>query len=140
MRDAVQTSKRDLALYVASWRCPAGLPLEECKLPQNQNAARTIHRDEVQAFHTTRTEREGEIARRIQNLPNRRASLEARIAAFSRLSDDLERNARNAFSEAEAQSQRRESRAKELEDKQAEAARRSRCCPNVPRQTAECPR
>ncbi len=121
---SIQTSQQALATYIANWRCPAGLTLEACELPQNQNSARDVHLAERQATRVYRSQQQAAIARRIQLLADRQARLTARVGALSRQAGILERNAQAALDQARQQGRKTEDRAKELRDKEQESQKR----------------
>jgi hypothetical protein len=121
---AIQASQQALAMYIANWRCPAGLTLEVCELPQNQNAARDVHLAERRATRAYRAQQEAAIASRSQLIANRRARLSARTGALSRQGGVLESNARAALDQSRQQRRKTEGRAKELKEKEEESQKR----------------
>ena len=98
----IQSLRQALATYITNWRCPVGLTLEVCELPQNQNPARTIHLAERQATRAERASRQAEINRRSQLLASRQARLSARIASLPRQAKILAQNAQKALDHASA--------------------------------------
>ncbi len=117
---AIQAIRQALATYIANWRCPAGLTLEVCELPQNQNATGTIHIVERNATRAYRAQQQAEINRRSQLLASRQARLSARIASLPRQANILDQNAQRALDQARRQGQEKKDRSEELKDKQDE--------------------
>ena len=116
----IQSLRQALATYIANWRCPANLTLEECELPQNQNPARNIHLGERQATRAERARRQAEIDRQSQLLASRQARLSTRTASLPRQANILAQNAQKALDQARRQGQKKEDRSRELKDKQDE--------------------
>ncbi len=69
---AIAALQREFDWYIAAWRCPANLTLEQCEQPQAQNPERTIHLEERLATRARREAMRTEIATRTRALEARR--------------------------------------------------------------------
>jgi hypothetical protein len=97
---AVRAKEQELAAYTANWRCPANLTIEQCELPQNQDAARNVHLAKRQAFRAERARREREIQQFKSVLDSRANALAARSAAVPRGVEMRQRRAQSAVAKA----------------------------------------
>jgi hypothetical protein len=92
----VAAIQQELNAYIIRWRCPAGLTLEKCEL--HQNAGRTIHLAERQAFRAKRDRLSAEIARRTRDLDIRKRAMDKRVGDLPRITKD-----RHSAAQAKAQ-------------------------------------